>query len=108
MFHCCKAALDSMVRNSDSSITRMTVAIISILAAKIPTELTTKLGTNRIYMRFLLRVVSQKADAQNQWYVQNGININDPNEHMNVPQPDVTLKFTLSALWNLTGIFFNF
>lgn len=104
MFRCCSAALESMVRCCDNSVTRMTVAIVSILAAKIPTELTTKLGTNYSYMRFLLQVVGQKVEQQMEWYKEHEDDIvKDETYEQNAPPPDITLKFTLSALWNLTG-----
>ena len=59
----------------------MSVAICSILAAKISTSETTILGSTPKYMRKLLFIVRVKKDAAT---------------------VDITLKFTLSALWNLT------
>lgn len=61
---------------------RMSVAICSILAAKISTSETTVLGSTPKYMRKLLGMVRAKMESN---------------------QVDITLKFTLSALWNLTG-----
>ena len=61
---------------------RMSVAICSILAAKISTSETTILGSTPKYMRKLLAMVRTKMESN---------------------QVDITLKFTLSALWNLTG-----
>jgi Zyg-11 family protein len=61
---------------------RMSVAICSILAAKISTSETTVLGSTPKYMRKLLAMVRAKMESN---------------------QVDITLKFTLSALWNLTG-----
>jgi Zyg-11 family protein len=63
---------------------RMSVAICSILAAKISTSETTVLGSTPKYMRKLLAMVRTKMESN---------------------QVDITLKFTLSALWNLTGKF---
>jgi len=60
---------------------RLAVAICGILAAKIPTKQTSLLGGNPLYMRKLLKLVRK---------------------HVELMQPDVTLKFTLSALWNLS------
>lgn len=65
---------------------RMSVAICSILAAKISTAETTVLGSTPKYMRKLLCMVKAKMETN---------------------QVDITLKFTLSALWNLTGASFN-
>lgn len=58
-------------------------AICSILAAKLSTSETTVLGSTPKYMRKLLAMVRAKMETQS---------------------VDITLKFTLSALWNLTGI----
>ena len=62
---------------------RMSVAICSILAAKISTSETTVLGSTPKYMRKLLAMVRAKMESN---------------------MVDITLKFTLSALWNLTGM----
>ena len=60
---------------------RMSGAICSILAAKISTEETSELGSHASYMKKLLSLVRERMTAQ---------------------ALDITLKFTLSALWNLT------
>ena len=60
---------------------RMSVAICSILAAKISTEQTSELGSRANYMKKLLSIVRTRMQEN----------------HL-----DITLKFTLSALWNLT------
>ena len=60
---------------------RMSVAICSILAAKISTGQTSELGSNASYMKKLLSIVRTR---------------------MQENVLDITLKFTLSALWNLT------
>ncbi|XP_063962659.1 protein zyg-11 homolog B-like isoform X1 [Lytechinus pictus] len=75
-----KMVMDCLFVFDDPSMTRMSVAICSILAAKISTVQTTLLGTKR-NMQKLLQIVRQKADIRS---------------------VDITLKFTLSALWNLT------
>ncbi|XP_033636563.1 protein zyg-11 homolog B-like isoform X2 [Asterias rubens] len=75
-----KMVMDCLFMFDDAPMTRMSVAICSILAAKISTEQTTLLGTKR-NMQKLLQIVKMKADSLS---------------------VDITLKFTLSALWNLT------
>ena len=60
---------------------RMSVAICSILAAKISTEQTSTLGSQASYMKKLLSIVRGR---------------------MQDTVMDITMKFTLSALWNLT------
>ncbi len=49
---------------------------------QIPTEQTSQLGAKAAYMKKLLNIVKNKMDEK---------------------AVDVTMKFTLSALWNLTG-----
>ena len=68
---------------------RMAVAICSILAARITTDETSLLGASLKYMQRLLRIVEE--------------NMNTPPAEMNMNH--MMLKFTLSALWNLTGTF---
>jgi len=59
----------------------MSVAICSILAAKISTLETSMLGAQPQYMLKLLAMVRSKVESK---------------------LVDITMKFTLSALWNLT------
>ncbi|XP_014245907.1 protein zyg-11 homolog B-like isoform X2 [Cimex lectularius] len=80
-FMCAKLVLDSLCTFEDASMNRMSVAICSILAAKISTLETSKLGSNNVYMHKLLRLVRTKKASRT---------------------IDITMKFTLSALWNLT------
>lgn len=80
-FHCTKLVMDTLCLFDEQSMNRMAVAICSILAAKISTAETSKLGSNPQYMRKLLQMVESKVN------------------HFVV---DITMKFTLSALWNLT------
>ncbi|CAG9861304.1 unnamed protein product [Phyllotreta striolata] len=80
-FRCAKLVLDALCQFEDVNMDRMAVAICSILAAKVSTDETSKLGARPEYMRKLLAMVRRRADT-------------------NVV--DITLKFTLSALWNLT------
>lgn len=100
-FHCAKLVMDSLCAFDDQSMNRMAVAICSILgnknnpfccfrtygllrvsAAKITTAETSQLGSNPLYMKKLLSMVENKVSQI---------------------QVDITMKFTLSALWNLTG-----
>lgn len=85
-----------MHRYKDAAVTRMTVAIVSILAAKVPTGRMSKLmcANSHMYMQFLVHLVLDKVSQFNSHMLQGQ---DDP-----PPQPDVALKFTLSALWNLT------
>ncbi|KAF1383462.1 hypothetical protein PFLUV_G00132140 [Perca fluviatilis] len=66
--------------HEDPTLQRMAVAVISILVAKLSTEETAQLGKDVFIMK-LLAIVQQKAM---------------------VGVVDSTLKFALSALWNLT------
>ncbi|XP_038574474.1 protein zyg-11 homolog isoform X2 [Micropterus salmoides] len=67
--------------HEDPTLQRMAVAVISILVAKLSTEETAMLGKDIFIMKQLLAIVQQKAM---------------------VGVVDSTLKFALSALWNLT------
>ncbi|KAA8587399.1 hypothetical protein FQN60_016261 [Etheostoma spectabile] len=67
--------------HEDPTLQRMAVAVISILVAKLSTEDTAQLGKDVFIMKQLLAIVQQKAM---------------------VGAVDSTLKFALSALWNLT------
>lgn len=80
-YRCARLVLECLCQFDDASMNRMCVAICGILAAKISTEETSLLGSKPQYMAKLLQIVEQKLHAG---------------------EVDVTLKFTLSALWNLT------
>ncbi|XP_031710276.1 protein zyg-11 homolog isoform X2 [Anarrhichthys ocellatus] len=67
--------------HEDPTLQRMAVAVISILVAKLSTEETAQLGKDVFIIKQLLAIVQQKAM---------------------VGVVDSTLKFALSALWNLT------
>ncbi|XP_074506669.1 protein zyg-11 homolog [Sebastes fasciatus] len=67
--------------HEDATLQRMAVAVISLLVAKLSREETAQLGKDVFIMKQLLAIVQQKAMA--------GV-------------VDATLKFALSALWNLT------
>ena len=80
-YRCARLVLDCLCSWGDPSMNRMSVAICSILAAKISTEETSELGSHASYMKKLLSIVRGR---------------------MQDNTLDITLKFTLSALWNLT------
>ncbi|KRT84533.1 hypothetical protein AMK59_2439, partial [Oryctes borbonicus] len=80
-FRCAKLVLDSLCAFDEMNMNRMAVAICSILAAKVSTAETSELGARPSYMRKLLAMVKERVNRQ---------------------LCDITLKFTLSALWNLT------
>ena len=76
--------MESLVNFKDQSMNRMAVAICFILAAKISTLETSTLGAKPIYMETLLGIVKSKVESATD------------------TELDIMLKFTLSALWNLT------
>lgn len=78
---CTVLVLDTLCKFSDDNVYRMAAAICSILAAKITSAETSQLGSKVKYMSKLLEIVANRVS----------------NQHA-----DITLKFTLSALWNLT------
>ncbi|XP_067273310.1 protein zyg-11 homolog isoform X1 [Pseudorasbora parva] len=87
-FEAAKLVMQWLCNHEDQNMQRMAVAIISILAAKVSsyslrlsTEQTAQLGAELFIVKQLLHIVRQKA-------CQGTV--------------DATLKFTLSALWNLT------
>lgn len=80
-FEAAKLVMQWLCNHEDQNMQRMAVAIISILAAKLSTEQTAQLGAELFIVKQLLHIVQQKA-------LQGVV--------------DATLKFTLSALWNLT------
>ncbi|KAG0712443.1 Protein zyg-11 B [Chionoecetes opilio] len=80
-YRCAGLVLDCLLTFNDPSTDRMAVAICSIIAAKISTAQTTLLGARNEYMQKLLTLVKRRMEEK---------------------MVDMTLKFTLSALWNLT------
>lgn len=80
-FRCAQLALSSLCTFDDVHMNRMAVAICSILAAKVSTAETSQLGSQPEYMKKLLMIVDSRVQRQ---------------------QSDITMKFTLSALWNLS------
>uniref|UniRef100_A0A8D3AFT6 Protein zer-1 homolog-like C-terminal domain-containing protein n=1 Tax=Scophthalmus maximus TaxID=52904 RepID=A0A8D3AFT6_SCOMX len=67
--------------HEDPTLQRMAVAVISVLVAKLSTEQTAQLSKDVFIMKQLLAIVQQRAMEG---------------------EADSTLKFALSALWNLT------
>src|SRR5437016_764741 len=59
-YHCAKLVMDSLVFFDEPAMNRMSVAICSILAAKISTCETSSLGAEPMYMKRLLRIVKAK------------------------------------------------
>uniref|UniRef100_A0A8B9KB45 Zyg-11 homolog (C. elegans) n=1 Tax=Astyanax mexicanus TaxID=7994 RepID=A0A8B9KB45_ASTMX len=80
-FDAAKLVMQWLCNHEDQNMQRMAVAIISILAAKLSTEQTAQLGAELFIVKQLLHIVRQKTSQGT---------------------VDATLKFTLSALWNLT------
>ncbi|XP_060722718.1 protein zyg-11 homolog [Tachysurus vachellii] len=80
-FEAAKLVMQWLCNHEDQNMQRMAVAIISILAAKLSTEQTAQLGAELYIVKQLLHIVRQKTSQVT---------------------VDPTLKFTLSALWNLT------
>uniref|UniRef100_A0AAR5QJW0 Protein zer-1 homolog-like C-terminal domain-containing protein n=1 Tax=Dendroctonus ponderosae TaxID=77166 RepID=A0AAR5QJW0_DENPD len=78
---CARLVLGTLCGFEDVNMNRMAVAICSILASKLTTAETSELGSNPIHMRKMLSLIVRRVDT--------GIS-------------DMTLTFTLSALWNLT------
>lgn len=74
-------ALHALHNYNDDSVDLMAVGICSILAAKLTNEQTAHLGSNPAFMSKLLSLVRGRMEDDN---------------------ADITLQFTLSALWNLT------
>ncbi|KAI4486618.1 hypothetical protein M0804_005988 [Polistes exclamans] len=81
MESCARLVMNCLSTFDDASMNRMSVAICSILAAKISTAETSMLGAQPQYMSKLLTMVKSKVQSKS---------------------VDITMKFTLSALWNLT------
>ncbi|XP_030630419.1 protein zyg-11 homolog [Chanos chanos] len=80
-FEAAKLVMTWLSVRENQTLQRMAVAIVSILVSKLTVEETTQLGAEVFIMKQLLSIVQQKAS----------LGVVDP-----------TLKFALSALWNLT------
>lgn len=80
-YRCARLVLECLCKFEEETMVRMVLAIISILAAKIPTENTGTLASNPRYMGRLIEITRAK---------------------MSGVHTDRTMRFALSALWNLT------
>ncbi|KAJ9592355.1 hypothetical protein L9F63_015961, partial [Diploptera punctata] len=82
-YRCARLVMNCLCSFDDPSMNRMSVAICSILGnrQKFSTSETSLLGAQPQYMRKLLSIVRSKVQSSS---------------------VDITIKFTLSALWNLT------
>lgn len=81
-YRCLKTVLNVMLDTENEGIIRMSVAICSILASQLTTEQTAKLSNKSDYIAKMIMLVHSKVEP----YL----------------QVDYVLKFTLSALWNIT------
>ena len=63
-YRCARLVMNCLCAFEDSSMNRMSVAICSILAAKISTNETTLLGAQPQYMRKLLSIVRRKVEEK--------------------------------------------
>ncbi|PAV75711.1 hypothetical protein WR25_09392 [Diploscapter pachys] len=87
-YRTCKTALDSMMSNRDPSVSRMTIAIVSIVTPKMRSAEAKLLISEVRYIRHLVQIMEEHSAM-----------IIKHRRHEN---SIYTLKFTLSALWNLT------
>ncbi|KAA0197644.1 putative zyg-1 serine/threonine protein kinase [Fasciolopsis buskii] len=103
---CCELVFNNLISYDDVHMKRMGVAIISILAAEISTAGLSDLAKERRRIQCLLMYVAEKclldSDLRNM-----GIRMPiylSPLQCRSEGAPifDTTLRFTLSALWNLT------
>ncbi|CAB3405428.1 unnamed protein product [Caenorhabditis bovis] len=92
-YRTCKVALDTMISNRDASVERMTIAIISIVTPKMKPNEAQMLTSDTIYIRHLVKIMAEYLDN----YQRENLAQNRESDNTLY-----TLKFTLSALWNLT------
>ncbi|CAI5442424.1 unnamed protein product [Caenorhabditis angaria] len=98
-YRTCKVALDTMLSNRDLSVERMTIAIVSIVTPKMRPREAKSLTADDRYVRHLVKIMHDYLEN----HYREARNIGPPlaNERDN-DNTLYTLKFTLSALWNLT------
>uniref|UniRef100_A0A0K0DAB5 Zyg-1-like serine/threonine protein kinase n=1 Tax=Angiostrongylus cantonensis TaxID=6313 RepID=A0A0K0DAB5_ANGCA len=89
-YRTCKVALESMLINSDAGVSRMTIAIVSIVAPKMRSQDARILASDVRYVKHLVHLMEQNLS-----HFRNSNSVRAENSLY-------TLKFTLSALWNLT------
>ena len=82
---CMQLVMDSLITFQDITLNRLALAVCSILAAKIPTQQTTIIGQQKLYMKRMLEFIDQQR-----------FNNNDRDNR------DILFKLALSALWNFT------
>nr|VZI10581.1 unnamed protein product [Spirometra erinaceieuropaei] len=107
---CCELVFQSLIKYDDVHMKRMGVAIISILAAEVPTSDLRDLSSDRRRLERLLMYVVEKClladDVQELLAMQPGPTLQYLHAArcpaVGSPVYDTTLRFTLSALWNLT------
>ncbi|XP_033341021.1 protein zyg-11 homolog B [Megalopta genalis] len=80
-YRCAQLVMNSLLTFNEPLMTRMSVAITSVLASKITPVETSMLAAQPQYMSKLLAIIRSKVESKS---------------------VDITMKFTLSALWNLT------
>ncbi|XP_078044108.1 protein zyg-11 homolog B [Augochlora pura] len=80
-YRCAKLVMKSLLTFNEPLMTRMSVAITSVLASKITPVETSMLAAQPLYMAKLLGIIRSKVESES---------------------VDITMKFALSALWNLT------
>ncbi|WAR24138.1 ZYG11-like protein [Mya arenaria] len=85
-FRCARLVMECLCLFDDPSMNRMSVAICSILAAKISTQKTSQLGAKTRYMKKMLQLVRQKIENNS---------------------VDITLKFTLNESPATCKVFLN-
>uniref|UniRef100_A0A8R1DSM1 Uncharacterized protein n=1 Tax=Caenorhabditis japonica TaxID=281687 RepID=A0A8R1DSM1_CAEJA len=93
-YRTCKVAMDTMLLNRDASVERMTIAIVSIVTPKMKPAEAKTLTIDPKYVNHLVRIMNDYLEAYHREY-RNGHERDNDNALY-------TLKFTLSALWNLT------
>lgn len=89
-YRTCKVALESMLINNDAGVSRMTIAIVSIVAPKMRSQDARILASDVRYVKHLVHLMEQNLS-----HFRNSYSVRAENSMY-------TLKFTLSALWNLT------
>ncbi|CAA86661.1 Early embryogenesis protein zyg-11 [Caenorhabditis elegans] len=93
-YRTCKVALDTMLLNRDASVERMTIAIVSIVTPKMRPSEAKILTTETKYVYHLVKIMNDYLEAYTREH-----RVGHERDNENALY---TLKFTLSALWNLT------
>ncbi|KAK2501529.1 hypothetical protein MC885_007295 [Smutsia gigantea] len=119
-FEAAKLVMQWLCNHEDQNMQRMAVAIISILAAKLSTEQTAQLGAELFIVREIAKMTNTEGKRRGTCYMfSRPFNmelflcrhtcestrkqlLQIVKQKTNQNSVDTTLKFTLSALWNLT------